>query len=56
MIDFQPSLPLLPSRAHLRKAKRVVIKCGTAILNSDEGYPSLTRLSNLVASVVYCLW
>lgn len=52
MIDLQPNLPLLPSRAHLRKAKRVVIKCGTAILNSDEGYPSLTRLSNLVESVV----
>lgn len=41
-----------PTRAHLRRARRVVIKCGTAILNSAEGYPSLTRLSNLVESVV----
>lgn len=41
-----------PSRAQLKNAQRVVIKCGTAVLSSEEGHPSLTRLSNLVESVV----
>ena len=41
-----------PSRAQLQNAQRVVIKCGTAILSSEEGHPSLTRLSNIVESVV----
>ncbi len=52
MIDLPSDLVTHPSRTHLRHAKRVVIKCGTAILNSEEGYPSLTRLSNLIESVV----
>jgi|GEM_PF-3967 len=52
MLNVQLEQNPHPSRVHLKKAKRVVIKCGTAILSSEEGHPSLTRLSNLVESVV----
>ena len=51
-MDTFPNIKTHPSRLHLKNASRVVIKCGTAILSSEEGHPSLTRLSNLVESVV----
>lgn len=38
-------------RARLRSAQRVVIKAGTSVVSTPEGYPSLVRLANIVEQV-----
>ena len=36
---------------NLRAARRVVIKAGTSVVSTPEGYPSLVRLANIVEQV-----
>lgn len=38
-------------RAGLRGARRLVIKAGTSVVSTPEGYPSLVRLANIVEQV-----
>lgn len=38
-------------RARLKDARRVVIKAGTSVVSTPEGYPSLVRLANIVEQV-----
>jgi hypothetical protein len=38
-------------RARLKGARRVVIKAGTSVVSTPEGYPSLVRLANIVEQV-----
>jgi glutamate 5-kinase len=35
----------------LKSARRVVIKAGTSVVSTPEGYPSLVRLANIVEQV-----
>jgi hypothetical protein len=35
----------------LPKCQRVVVKCGTAIVNTDDGHPSLSRMAQIVEQV-----
>jgi len=43
--------PELPSRAALRRARRVCIKAGTSVVANQDGSPSLTRLGALVEQI-----
>lgn len=38
-------------RARLKASRRVVIKAGTSVVSTPEGYPSLVRLANIVEQV-----
>lgn len=38
-------------RAGLKGARRVVIKAGTSVVSTPEGYPSLVRLANIVEQI-----
>ena len=38
-------------RARLKGARRVVVKAGTSVVSTPEGYPSLVRLANIVEQV-----
>lgn len=38
----------------IRNASRVVIKAGTSVVSTPEGYPSLVRLANIVEQVSVC--
>lgn len=38
-------------REGLKGARRVVIKAGTSVVSTPEGYPSLVRLANIVEQV-----
>jgi glutamate 5-kinase len=38
-------------RLRLRDAQRVVIKAGTSVVSTPEGYPSLVRLAHIVEQV-----
>ena len=40
-----------PPRAALRDARRVLVKAGTSVVTSPNGYPSLTRLASLVEQI-----
>ena len=42
-------------RAGLKGARRVVIKAGTSVVSTPEGYPSLVRLANIVEQVGRCV-
>jgi delta-1-pyrroline-5-carboxylate synthetase len=39
---------MIRNRKDLSKANRVVIKAGTSIISTPDGYPSLTRMANIV--------
>ena len=39
------------SVADLSKCQRVVVKCGTAVVSTDDGHPSLSRISQVVEQV-----
>jgi delta-1-pyrroline-5-carboxylate synthetase len=41
----------LPSRAVLRRARRVCVKAGTSVVTNDDGRPSLTRLGSLAEQI-----
>jgi glutamate 5-kinase len=38
-------------RGRLKGAQRIVIKAGTSVVSTPEGYPSLVRLANIVEQV-----
>ena len=38
-------------RVRLKGAQRIVIKAGTSVVSTPEGYPSLVRLANIVEQV-----
>lgn len=38
-------------RARLKDSRRVVVKAGTSVVSTPEGYPSLVRLANIVEQV-----
>ena len=42
---------MIRGRADLRASKRVVIKAGTSIVSTPEGYPSLSRIAAIVEQV-----
>ena len=52
---MHPSVPVVPdeppSRAALRRARRVLVKAGTSIVANEDGRPSLVRLSAIVEQV-----
>ena len=39
---------MIQSRQDLALAQRVVIKAGTSIVSTPDGYPSLSRIANIV--------
>jgi glutamate 5-kinase len=39
------------SRSDLPLARRVVIKAGTSVVSTPDGYPSLSRMANIVEHV-----
>ena len=39
---------MIRNRKDLSKANRIVIKAGTSIISTPDGYPSLTRMANIV--------
>ena len=39
---------MIRNRSDLAKANRVLIKAGTSIISTPDGYPSLTRMANIV--------
>jgi glutamate 5-kinase len=43
--------PSISSRSDLASAQRIVIKAGTSVVSTPEGYPSLTRIANIVEHV-----
>jgi glutamate 5-kinase len=42
---------MIRSREDLRSSKRVVIKAGTSIVSTPEGFPSLSRIAAIVEQV-----
>lgn len=42
---------MIRGRSDLRSSKRVVIKAGTSIVSTPEGYPSLSRIASIVEQV-----
>ena len=40
-----------PPRSALRSSNRILIKAGTSVVTSPNGYPSLTRLASLVEQI-----
>lgn len=44
-------LPELPSRAALRRARRVCVKAGTSVVANEDGRPSLTRLGAITEQI-----
>ena len=45
------SSPEPPSRAALRRARRVCIKAGTSVVANEDGRPSLTRLGAIIEQI-----
>jgi hypothetical protein len=43
-------------RELLKGSQRVVIKAGTSVVSTPEGYPSLVRLANIVEQVSHTTW
>ena len=43
---------MIHSRKDLPLAQRVVIKAGTSIVSSPDGFPSLSRMANIVEYVI----
>ena len=43
--------PVAPSRAALRRARRVCIKAGTSVVANEDGRPSLTRMGAIVEQI-----
>ena len=41
---------MIHSREDLQNAKRIVIKAGTSVVSTPEGFPSLLRMANIVES------
>lgn len=39
-------------RKDLSSAKRVVIKAGTSVVSTPEGFPSLSRMAGIVEQVI----
>ena len=39
---------MIRSREDLKLANRIVIKAGTSVVSTPEGYPSLSRMANIV--------
>ena len=46
---------MIRGRADLPSSKRVVIKAGTSIVSTPEGYPSLSRIAAIVEQVKHVL-
>ena len=45
------SMPELPSRSALRRARRVCVKAGTSVVANEDGRPSLTRLGAIIEQI-----
>lgn len=39
---------MIQGRADIYTASRIVIKAGTSVVSTPEGYPSLSRIANIV--------
>jgi delta-1-pyrroline-5-carboxylate synthetase len=46
-----PTPPEIPSRAALRRARRVCVKAGTSVVANEDGRPSLTRLGAIAEQI-----
>ena len=44
---------MIHSREELQLAHRVVIKAGTSVISTPDGFPSLTRIAQIVENVSY---
>lgn len=44
---------MIHSREELALAQRVVIKAGTSVVSTPEGFPSLSRMANIVENVPF---
>ena len=42
---------MISSRADLQYADFIVIKAGTSVVSTSEGYPFMSRMANIVESV-----
>lgn len=42
---------MIRGRQDLEHVKRVVIKAGTSVISTPDGYPSLTRMASIVEDV-----
>ena len=47
---------MIRARQDLPLAQRVVIKAGTSVVSTPEGYPSLSRMANIVEHVSISAW
>ena len=45
------AMPEAPSRAALRRARRVCVKAGTSVVANEDGAPSLTRLGAIIEQI-----
>lgn len=43
---------MIHSRQELALSQRVVIKAGTSVVSTPDGYPSLSRIANIVENTV----
>jgi len=43
---------MIHSRQELTLSQRVVIKAGTSVVSTPDGYPSLSRIANIVENTV----
>lgn len=39
---------MIRDRRDIAQAKRIVIKAGTSVVSTPDGYPSLTRMADIV--------
>lgn len=42
---------MIQDRSDIYTASRIVIKAGTSVVSTPEGYPSLSRIANIVENV-----
>ena len=41
---------MIESRSDISSANRIVLKAGTSVVSNPDGFPSLTRIANIVES------
>ena len=44
---------MIQGRSDIYTSSRIVIKAGTSVVSTPEGYPSLSRISNIVEHVAH---
>jgi hypothetical protein len=48
---------MIHSREDISLVQRIVIKAGTSVVSTPDGYPSLSRIANIVENVrIICIF